>query len=96
MLLFFREKRQFLKFSQSFVCYQNFAPTKQTQLRHDFVVFTKFLTDIRFRTVHGSQNYMFFQQKHKFSMFYVFFFKSEGVVRKYNTISERRKNVLTV
>ena len=63
VVVFFREKSQFLIFSQSFVCYQNFAPTKQTQLRHDFVVFTKFLTDIRFRTVHGSQNYMFFSTK---------------------------------
>ena len=80
-------------FFQSFVCYQNFAPTKQTKLRHDFVVFTKFLTGIRFRTVHGSQNYMFFQQN---TQNLVCFFKSEGVVRKYNTISERRKNVLTV
>ena len=44
----------------------------------------------------GHKIICFFQQKHKFSMFYVFFFKSEGVVRKYNTISERRKNVLTV
>ena len=63
--VYFFEKTHFYIFSKFFFCFHFFAPTKQTQLRHNCAFFLVFFADASFCTVYGSQNSSFCLKKNK-------------------------------